>query len=1316
MLVSRRLIYQMISVSVIVVALMISLLLINTVSAAAITKPLPASNKPLVAEILAPAKTGANTQARAPEATRNLKVTKLLKSNAGKAGPGNLIVYRIYVKNEGNSTAANIRITDTLPISVTYVDTWGDSNYTIVMTGSQLVWTRDNLDANSHGYIYYSARIDENATPGAVLTNVVQGTTTSPETDYTDNIYTVTTAVQNASLDLGIYKLLDSSPSLDLSKVFYYEIQFENDGTTPAQNVIITDTLPDGIDIVNWEGAMNNPSPIDVDLNDTVSMNRQGQQLVWTLGNLEGGASGSLELEVKFTTAVTSGDVYTNIAQISTTSVETNTNANIATHVMTIPYPSVDLGISKQLGYGSQAVPNGEMTYKIKFENYGVTTATNVIITDTFPLSVTYLSFTGRLYNPTQYNIENSITPIISGNQVIWHLGNLAAGQYGYLYPTVKVSGVLTGGDILTNVARISTTSVETNTQPNVATNTTTVQALERDLHISKWGGSQGSPGGSVDYTISFRNNGVISATNVVITDTLPPTMTLASWHGVLYRSGMPSIDLDETISPTISGNEIVWNIGVMDANWTGYLYPTVNISNTAVPGTSLINRVAIYTPDSETNVSNNSSSVTTQVVTGTQDLFIRKTLNNDAPPPGGVIRYKIYFKNEGTLSTRAIITDVLPAKTSLLGWNGYAYLPNYTKLEETAVATITNASIIWDIGELRRNQYGYINVVLKVDDQAQIGDVLTNTAYIAIGATETDTEDNDSVQRTIISQEIQDVAIRKSLDIPGVPGGDIFYKIRFSNNGNVRAEDVLITDTLPVSTSFISWSGSIYGSGYADLTQLVQPTVTDKYVVWHLPYLEADGDGYIYVKLKVDENAKAGDVLTNTAQISINDTEQNYTNNIYTVTDALVGEDIIYLDIYKDLINNPGYPGGEMSYGIEFYGAGNTPPENLVITDTLPAELEFVSWQGEFYDNLAPYTSIDLTQVATLTVTGKQLVWRFGQLSESFDAYIQVQTEVTDTASVGDSIVNQVKVTADNVTYNQNYHFDEVTTQLISYTRDLYVNKYLTGNYGGTPGGTMEYHIRVDNEGNTPAHNVRITDTLPSGVSLLSWRGEMKNPHTIDLDQTISVTQTGSQLVWVIPEALISRSSGGGIDIYVQVQLANTLQVGEVLVNKVEVSSSDAESDYNNNTDLHAATVATNALDLTILQQLADTTVFPGKEVSYRVSYNNVGNSPASGVRITDTLDSGVAYVSSQNANGTLTPSVNGNTVVWNIGNLAAAASGEFTVTVRTPNNLGKGDTMVNQIDISANEPDVFLYNNRSIQTASSAVASEIYLPLILK
>nr|MBC8492813.1 DUF11 domain-containing protein [Chloroflexota bacterium] len=266
--------------------------------------------------------------------TRDMYVYKSRYS--GVVRPGKDIQYRIYYQNQGNSSAADVIITDTLPISTTYVSDGNSAGFTTVITGSTVVWTKPSVPSGESDYLYLTVRISDTVTTGESLTNTVTISTSDEETDYSDNIYTDTQTVVPPSVDLYVRKSLSSGSTTPGSDVTY-EIYYRNYGDDPAEAAVITDSLPSLMRYISHSGAFT-PTVL-------------GNQVIWDLGMVPGepddGYYGYLYLTAHISDTTPVGTILTNTVEISTSTTETGTYSNSDSDVRTVIAPSPNLKLWK---------------------------------------------------------------------------------------------------------------------------------------------------------------------------------------------------------------------------------------------------------------------------------------------------------------------------------------------------------------------------------------------------------------------------------------------------------------------------------------------------------------------------------------------------------------------------------------------------------------------------------------------------------------------------------------------------------------------------------------------------------------------------------------------------------------------------------------------------------------------------------------------------------------------------------------------------------------------------------------------------------
>jgi len=236
------------------------------------------------------------------------------------------------------------------------------------------------------------------------------------------------------------------------------------------------------------------------------------------------------------------GGVYIATLEILVSGPQPNLVTVPVTMTVTGPSGEPDLAIGKS---GPAQVLTGEpITYTLTVTNSDTAIATNLIITDTIPAAASYVSGGARL-----------------GDTVHWTVPSLA-GDGG----VVQVSFVVTATETVTNsdyhVCAEGGYSV-TGSQPVV---TVVNDRPEPVLSISKHGPAQALAEEPITYTLTVTNSGTTSATNLVITDTIPAAASYVSGGarvGDIVRWTVPSLADDGgvvRVSFVVTATETVTN------------------------------------------------------------------------------------------------------------------------------------------------------------------------------------------------------------------------------------------------------------------------------------------------------------------------------------------------------------------------------------------------------------------------------------------------------------------------------------------------------------------------------------------------------------------------------------------------------------------------------------------------------------------------------------------------------------------------------------------------------------------------------------
>ncbi|MEM4250954.1 MAG: DUF11 domain-containing protein, partial [Candidatus Bathyarchaeia archaeon] len=349
----------------------------------------------------------------------------------------------------------------------------------------------------------------------------------------------------------------------------------------------------------------------------------------------------------------------------------------------------------------------------------------------------------------------------------------------------------------------------------------------------------------------------------------------------------------------------------------------------------------------------------------------------------------------------------------------------------------------------------------------------------------------------------------------------------------------------------------------------------------------------------------------------------------------------------------------------------------DVVLVDQLPAGVSFVSSSHSAdYDpdsntvtwnlgNLAPGASIP------------------GWLTVKIDAGLPDNTELTDTFSVTwkDRLGNS-------------YGPATASWDTTVYTRpELLIEK--TGPSEARPGDTISYKIKVTNIGGTAAFDVVIMDILPVGFTYSS-----SDP---------SGTPVNGMVTWSV----------GTIPAYGVKEVSVTFKVDEGIVENV-VLVNTATVTWKDSLGLEwgpkgtAKEVAIYTLSQLKIEKIGPSTTHPDSTFSYIITVHNVGGTAASTVILTDTLPTGLSYVSS-NPSGTESPT---GTITWNLGTIDPGGTVTITLNVQVKSDVPDNTPLNNIASVSWKHNDVDLgpseatWNTRIVAPAPTPTATPTPAP----
>ena len=187
----------------------------------------------------------------------------------------------------------------------------------------------------------------------------------------------------------------------------------------------------------------------------------------------------------------------------------------------------------------------------------------------------------------------------------------------------------------------------------------------------------------NLTYTLTLTNYGPSAATNIVVTDTLPPGMTFVSSSSpgnVIYSAGV-----------------VTWSVPVLALNATASLALVVKANITGV----ITNTAAVTTGTADPNPDDGTAAAVVNVVSPTADLALGLT---DTPDPlwlGNYLTYSITVSNGGPATATGLITvDTLPPAVNFISaspvntYTVVGQVVTFTNLGNLASGAQTNLTI----------------------------------------------------------------------------------------------------------------------------------------------------------------------------------------------------------------------------------------------------------------------------------------------------------------------------------------------------------------------------------------------------------------------------------------------------------------------------------------------------------------------------------------------------------------------------------------------------------------------------------------------
>jgi len=633
---------------------------------------------------------------------------------------------------------------------------------------------------------------------------------------------------------------------------------------------------------------------------------------------------------------------------------------------------------------------------------------------------------------------------------------------------------------------------------------------------------TQVAPGGALTYTLTYSSQaGRASLTDPVVIDPLPNGTAFVSAFfldaaGAEVSSPVPG---PNGLNPEFSGGNVIWYLGsagqrVLPSGATGRL--KLNVQVQAVDLTVSTIRNESYSlqgkmPDGST-ITGNGPAVDVPVATA----LVRATLQvaQTSVAPGDSLYY-LYTITNGTAKPIKFVTltSTVPQGTATVA--------------ETPVATASGAARVWNLGTLKPGKVA--RVLLQV--QLRFNPDLSQHQVDNVGSLVSYTVSPNIVSLPLaplstpitglpttmpqLGVTIRAVTKSDSTEDSGktaLAGEEITYFIDYVNTGSAVARNCVLVDAVP--SPIVGVPHAIQAKGQYD--------ANTHQIRWSLGDLNPGGpqaagsSGTVSFKVKAPTRAPA--VVS---------------NGFYTITSAglngltngtpdhflvsVVDPARFFIEVIPNVSSLPamGGSGQHIVYNISFINLGGVIRTPVVVTDRLPDGTQIVA---------------DQFGGPARTVTNGVVTWHLPTVPTR--TWQTIKLEVATTVISG-AIVDEASISGGAAAPVS----AQVATPIIQDARlFVWIKTAMSVSLGNT--NSLVYTIVYGNTGSGTAHDVQVTDTVPTGTTFQSANsgGALNGPRVVwsglgDLDPgeagavTLTVTVIGAGRI----ENHGARISSGG-------------------------------------------------------------------------------------------------------------------------------------------------------------------------------------------
>ncbi len=574
--------------------------------------------------------------------------------------------------------------------------------------------------------------------------------------------------------------------------------------------------------------------------------------------------------------------------------------------------------------------------------------------------------------------------------------------------------------------------------------------------------GSNASPGDTLHYTIQITNSGPVGLSSFSLVDEVDglnatPLFAAGSLNIVSVPAGADTSSTDAAGGANGTGLLNIANLSIGaqgDADDTLVVEFEVTLAQVITSGTVVLNQAEIVSANpnpilsDDPNVTGDTDPTETLIASApafeVQKISTIMSGDPNVLMAGETLRYTITIKNIGNEDAVNVrLRDYTPANTG--------YVANSTTLNGNVVpdpspgvnplhsGILVNAPENTTVGFMRADATtGATNVAtvtfdVVVDTSAMNGLIIENQGFVSgngVGSglqpeqpsDDPNTPIPDDPTRNIVGNlpllyAQKTVQIHEDFGSPGIvdPGDVLRYTIVINNFGAIPATGVVLTDAVPVNTTYVANSLRLNGAS-------VGPDGGVSPLIAGLPVHSSDNPGagivsvgesaVITLEARVNAGVPAGTLISNQGGVTSSELPPEATDadgvpsNGDQPTVIVVGDAQLLVVTKEVLVVGGGTAeaGGQLEYVIRVTNIGSLPATRVAVTDDLSPPLgdqvTYINGSGTLNGSAAGISYAGAILTADYAA-------QFGDLQPGAGAVVRFRVQIDPALAIGTTITN---------------------------------------------------------------------------------------------------------------------------------------------------------------------------------------------------------------------------------------------------------------------------------------------------------------------